>query len=340
MGDGGLLRVAVRDLPPFVIYENRTYGGFEIELAELLSTQLGREVEIYAVDTVAKQLDDVSRGAADLAMGGVAITQSREEAIDFSLPVLDTGLTILVPTEVDEGISGQISAFFRTIAASDLPWLLVVFGVAVLVAAHLIWLSERRSNPDFAEPYGRGIWDSLYWSIVTMSTVGYGDKVARGNTGRALALVWIAGGTLVFATFTAAIASALAVEEIRGGIAGPSDLPGNRVVTVSQSAGQTYLSGLGIGPVLVGDIEEAYEILDQGGADAIVFDAPVLRFHATREGQGDVTTVGPDFEDVQYGIVVAQGEGQLREQVNLALLELIESGAYEQLRDKWFGSAG
>lgn len=339
-GTGGVLTVAVRNLPPFVIYENRIYGGFEIELAELLGTQLGRDVEVYAVDTVAKQLDDVSRGAADVAMGGVAITQSREQAIDFSLPVLDTGLTIMVPTDADQGIGGQIAAFFRTIAASDLPWLLVIFGVAVLVAAHLIWLSERRTNPDFAEPYGKGIWDSLYWSIVTMSTVGYGDKVARGNTGRALALLWIAGGTLVFATFTAAIASALAVEEIRGGIGGPSDLPGNRVVTVAESAGQTYLSGLGIGPVLVEDVEEAYEMLDQGDVDAIVFDAPVLRFHATREGEGEVATVGPDFEDVQYGVVVAQGEGELREDINLALLEIIESGAYEQLHDKWFGSTG
>jgi len=337
---GGVLRIAARSLPPFVIYESRIYGGFEIELAELLGTQLGQDIEIYAADTIAKQLDDVSRGAADVALGGVAITQSREEIIDFSLPVLDTGLTILVPTDTDQGILGQISGFFRTIASSDLPWLLVIFGIAVLVAAHLIWLTERRSNPDFAEPYGKGIWDSFYWSVVTMSTVGYGDKVARGNLGRVLALVWIAAGTLVFATFTAAMASALAVEEIRGDIRGPADLPGNRVATVSGSAGQTYLSGIGISPVLVEDIEVAYGLLDDDAVDAIVFDAPVLRFHATREGEGAVATVGPDFENVQYGIVIAHEDRELREQVNLALLEIIESGAYEQLHDKWFGSTG
>lgn len=336
---GGVLRVAARTLPPFVIYESRVYGGFEIELVELLGTQLGRGVEIYAADTVAKQIDDVSRGAADIALGGVAITQSREEIIDFSIPVLDTGLTILVPADTDEGILGQIQAFFRTIAASDLPWLLVVFGFAVLIAAHLIWLTERRSNPDFAEPYGRGIWDSFYWSVVTMSTVGYGDKVARGNLGRVLALVWIAAGTLVFATFTAAMASALAVEEIRGGIAGPSDLPGNRVATVRESSGQIYLAGIGVSPVLVNDIEAAYALLDDNSVDAVVFDAPVLRFHATREGEGDVGTVGPDFEDVQYGIVVGETASELREQINLAFLEIVESGAYEQLHDKWFGSA-
>ncbi len=337
-GSNEALRIAVRTLPPFVIYDNRTYGGFEIELAELLGTHLGRAVDVYGVDTVAKQLDDVTRGAADAAIGGVAITESREEIIDFSLPVLTTGLTILVPTEAGQGVIDQIKTFWTTLAGSDLPWLLVIFAVAILVAAHLIWLSERRINPDFAEPYGRGIWDSLYWSVVTMSTVGYGDKVARGNVGRLLALVWIAAGTLVFATFTAAIASALAVEEIRGGIAGPSDLPGHRVVTVADSAGQAYLSGEGIGPVLVDDVESAYQMLETGEADAVVFDAPVLRFHTTREGDGKVATAGTDFETVQYGVVLAETNGALREDVNLALLDIIESGVYEQLHNKWFGT--
>ena len=335
---GGVFQVAVRELAPFVIYENRTYGGFEIELAELLGTQLGSDIEFYAVDTVAKQIDDVTRGVADFALGGVAITQSREQQVNFSLPTLDAGLTILVSTTANQGLWGQIQGFFQTIANSDLPWLLVVFGFAVLISAHLIWWTERHSNPDFAEPYLRGIWDSLYWSIVTMSTVGYGDKVARGNRGRVLALIWITAGTLVFATFTAAIASALAVEEIRGEISGPSDLPGNQVATVLGSAGQTYLSGRGIGPVLVDDVEESYALLDDGDVDAVVFDAPVLHFHATREGQGSVATVGPDFENVQYGIAIASEERQLREDLNLALLEIIESGAYQQIHDKWFGA--
>ena len=339
-GTDAALRIAVRDLPPFVIYENRTYGGFEVELADLIGTQLGRPVEVYAVDTVAKQLDDVERGAADLAMGGVAITQNREETINFSLPVLDTGLTILVASDADEGLGAQIRSFWHAVTTSDLPWLLVVFALAVLVAAHLIWLSERKTNPDFAEGYGRGIWDSFYWSVVTMSTVGYGDKVARGNMGRVLALVWIAAGTLVFATFTASLASTLAVEEIRSEINGPTDLPGHRVATVAGSAGQSYLSGIGIGPVLLDDIEEAYALLDAGQVEAVVFDAPVLRFHATREGSGTVVTVGPDFENVQYGVVVAEDRGDLRERINLALLEIIESGAYEQLHDKWFGAEG
>ena len=334
---GGTLEVAARPLAPFVIYENRSYSGFEVELVRLLGTQLGMDVEIRAVDTVAKQTDDIIRGAAQLGVGGVAITQSREEIIDFSLPVLDSGLTILTTTEDSGGVFDRIATFFDAIAESDLPWLLVVFAIAVLLAAHLIWWLERHHNPDFAVPYRRGIWDSFYWSVVTMSTVGYGDKVARGNRGRVLALVWIALGTLVFASFTAAIASSLAVSELRSDISGPSDLPGRRVATVVHSAGEAYLPTIGVGPILVDRVEEAYDLLSRGEVDAVVFDAPTLQFHASREGGGEVVTVGSDFQPVQYGLMLHEDDTELRENLNIALLELVESGVYGQLHDKWFG---
>ena len=340
MAAGGVLRVAARTLPPFVIYENRAYSGFEVALVRLIGARLGMQVEIYAVDTVAKQIDDITRGVARLGLGGVAITGPREEVVDFSLPVLDTGLTVMTPTDASEGIGDRILAFLRAIASSDLPWLLIVFGVAVLVSAHLIWWLERHHNPDFAVPYRRGIWDSFYWSVVTMSTVGYGDKVARGGLGRVFALVWIALGTLVFASFTAAIAASLAVNELRGEISGPTDLPGHRVAAVSGSAGETYMVALGVGPVLVEEIDEAYDLMAMGDVEAIVFDAPVLRFHAAREGAGAVTTVGPLFEKVQYGMMLGEEDTDLRERINLVLLELIESGVYRQVHDRWFGAFG
>ena len=336
-GTGGTLAVAARALPPFVIYENRAYSGFEVELVRLVAAQLGMSAEIYTVDTVAKQIDDIGRGVAQVGLGGVAITESREEIVDFSLPVLDSGLTILVPNESSQGVGDRIFAFLGAIASSDLPWLLVVFGVAVLVAAHLIWWLERHHNPDFATPYRRGIWDSFYWSVVTMSTVGYGDKVARGTRGRVLALVWIALGTLVFASFTAAIASSLAVNELRSEISGPADLAGRRVATVTNSAGETYLPSIGLGPVLVDDIDDAYVLLSGGEVEAVVFDAPVLQFHAAREGAGEVMTVDTDFQRVQYGLMLSEDDPELQESIDLALLDLIESGIYERLHDAWFG---
>lgn len=335
---GSAIKVAVRTIPPFVTFEGRSYDGFEVELVRLIAARLGRDIEIYGVDTVAKQIDDVSRGAADVALGGVVITRDREELIDFSLPFLHTGLAIMVPESGDEGFLAGIGRFFQTIANSALPGLLLVFGIAVVISAHLIWRLERGKNPDFAEQYPRGIWDSFYWAVVTMSTVGYGDKVPRGNKGRLFTLLWIAAGTLVFASFTAAMASALAVDELRGSISGPADLRGHRVATVIDSPGHSFLSSMGVGPVLAQDVDEAVALVTEGRVDALVFDAPVLRFHAISHGAGEVNVIGPDFDDVQYGLVVGRFDPELRKEINLALLDLIETGIYQQLHDQWFGS--
>lgn len=335
---GGTLSVAARALPPFVIYENGAYSGFEVELIRLLAADLGMEAEIYGVDTVAKQIDDIRRGVADVALGGTAVTGHREQDIDFSLPVLDSGLSILTTADSSRSIGDRIATFFTAIASSDLPWLLAVFALAVLVAAHLIWLLERRHNPDFSVPYRSGIWDSFYWSVVTMSTVGYGDKVARGTRGRVFALLWIALGTLVFASFTATIASSLAVSELQSEISGPADLVGRRVATVKHSAGESYLPSIGVGPVVVDDIEGAYELLADGEVEAVVFDAPVLHYYVSHRSGGDFVTVGSDFRRVRYGLMIDENNPELRERLNLSLLDLMESGIYARLHDGWFGS--
>ena len=144
-------------------------------------------------------------------------------------------------------------------------------------------------------------------------------------------------GYFVFASFTASITSALAVDELRGDIRGPSDLPGQTVATVAGSEAEDYLTAQGVGPMLVDEIDDAYAQLTAGEVDAVVFDAPILRYHASHDGRGQVRVVGPTFDDVRYGMAVGGGAGR-REAVNIALLELIEDGLYDQLDEQWFGA--
>ena len=332
------LRVTARVLPPFVTYGEGRFGGFEVELVTLLANRLGMRSEFSVVDTIAKQIDDLDRSVADVALGGVAITKSRETQVDFSLPVLDTGLRVMIPVEERSGIRNVIGGYLRALADSGLFLLLIGVVIAVLLAAHLIWLMERRNNPDFAQPYPKGIWDSFYWSVVTMSTVGYGDKVPRGRIGRAFSLLWIIFGTLVFAVLTAAIASSLAVDRLRQDISGPSDLHGHRVATVADSPGDTYLTSVGIGPVRVAEIDDAIARLRDGDVDAVVFDAPVLEYWASNNGAGEVTVVGPDFETVRYGIAMPAESHELREQINRALLDMEEADEFDRVRDRYFGA--
>jgi polar amino acid transport system substrate-binding protein len=86
-------------------------------------------------------------------------------------------------------------------------------------------------------------------------------------------------------------------------------------------------------------IDEAIQSLEQGDADAVVYDAPVLQYHASHDGKGKVQVISPVFRKESYGILFPD-QSPLRKRVNEALLRLRENGTYDRLLTKWFGGDG
>ena len=82
-------------------------------------------------------------------------------------------------------------------------------------------------------------------------------------------------------------------------------------------------------------IEDAYPLLQNGSADAVVFDAPVLQHYAATAG-GSVLLVGPVFRPEDYGIALPLSS-PLRKQVNATLLDMRADGTYERIQTAWFG---
>ena len=150
-------------------------------------------------------------------------------------------------------------------------------------------------------------------------------------------MVWIALSIILIAQFTAAITASLTVQQLTGIINGPDDLPGKSVATVRGSTAAQYLDKQQIGYVPVEKIEDAYDLLATGNAQAVVYDAPVLLYHAANKGKGRVQMVGPIFEEETYGIALPTGS-PLRKPINGILLKLKQDGTYQELYDKWFGS--
>ena len=74
-----------------------------------------------------------------------------------------------------------------------------------------------------------------------------------------------------------------------------------------------------------------------GGADAVVFDSPVIADFVLKRGKDNVKIVGPLYQGQSYGIGFPKGS-KLVPQVNAALKKLKDSGAYKELYKKWLGS--
>ncbi len=334
------LKVLTKPIAPFVIQgEDGHISGFSIELWHALARRMGRKSEITMLPGLKALLDGIRSGGGDVAIAAITITAKREKSMDFSHPYFRSGLQIMVAAQ-DAGLLAHALGVVRGMFASpSFRFALIALGVFVLVVAHVIWWVERGRNPQFTRGYPLGLWDGIYWTLVTISTVGYGDKTPKTGAGKAVALVLVIFGYVAFAWFTASITSAVTVAQLQGAINGPQDLPGRRVATVAHSTSAAWLEHLpGARVTLVRRIEDAYGLLEAGKVEAIVYDFPVLSHYARMEGQGKVRMSGPVFNHEPYGMAFPEGS-PWREKVNQALLSVIESGEYARIYRKWFGEA-
>jgi voltage-gated potassium channel len=66
--------------------------------------------------------------------------------------------------------------------------------------------------------------DAIWWTIVTITTVGYGDRYPVSDTGRAVAVVLMTAGVGLFGTFTGFIASMFVEPDLKREESGIRDL--------------------------------------------------------------------------------------------------------------------
>ncbi|HIK38052.1 MAG: transporter substrate-binding domain-containing protein [Geminocystis sp.] len=334
--EGGTKKVivATKVFPPLVFEEKGKYTGFSIELWEAVAKQLNWEWEIYGEKTVDDLLEAVERGIADVAIAGVTITAERDKRVDFSYPYFESGLQILVSKKGFFPLEGFVSFIF-----SPLLWTTtaVVF-VCVFMAANIVWWLEKEENAEmFPRDYNRGIIESIWWAVVTLLTVGYGDKTPKSIPGRIVATIWMFSSVLLISYFTASITSILTVQQLSSNISSVGDLGDKLIGTVANTFAADYLKSQKVNLLLFNSIDEAYTALEEEKVRAVVYDAPVLRYYAITRGRGKVGVVGNVFARQSYGIVFRQGS-PYRELVNQALLTIQEDGTYERIYQKWFGT--
>jgi polar amino acid transport system substrate-binding protein len=325
------LRVAIKPLVPFVIYgANDQYSGFSIDLWAAIATRLDRAYEFVPFNTVEEVINAVETGAADVGIAGISITREREEVIDFSQPMFNAGLQIMTRA----GGSSNLLSGLLTILTPSLLALLVILIIVIILIAHVVWWVERRSNDAFPDAYLPGVGEGIWWAVASM--VGSGDTVPHTVAGRIAHILWTIVGIVLISLFTANITAQSTIQQLEGTIRGVADLPGNRVMTVADTTAVQYLIEARLPFSTVTTIEEAYVALEDNQADAIVYDAPVLRYYASGEGQGQVQLVGGLFERQDYGIALTQ-DSPYREQIDRALLALVEEDVYGELYARWFG---
>ena len=325
------VRVATRIVKPFVFEENGKLTGFSIELWTEIAKQLNVKSEFVIKPTVKELLASVNNHEAGLGIAAISITAERELQWDFSQPMFDAGLQILVSGQAGE--SSFVSNIFTGILTRDFLLMIGMVLLLIAVPAHIIWFLERRPTGNLLthRSYFPGIFEAAWWSGATLGAQA--EQMPKSALARFAALIWMFTSIILISYFTASVTSNLTLRQLRGDIKGSEDLPGKKVASVKGSTSVEYLRQQNAKISEFAKVEDAYDALQQGQVAAVVYDAPVLLYYASHEGKGKVQTIGAIFRKENYGIALPD-KSRLRKPVNEALLKLKENGTYDQLYAK------
>ena len=102
------VRVATRNVKPFVFEENGKLTGFSVELWNEIAKQMNVKSEFVIKPTVKDLLASVNNREAGLGIAAISITAERELQWDFSQPMFDAGLQILVSAQTPKAVYRRI----------------------------------------------------------------------------------------------------------------------------------------------------------------------------------------------------------------------------------------
>src|SRR5208282_6493449 len=277
--------------PPAVMEQNGTLTGFSVDLWNAIAALLKLKTSYQIMPDVGALLEAMQSKRADVVLP-LYITSARDEVFDFSFPVLDAGLQIMVldtgqKTRTESPLWDVLRLLF---SRTTMLWLGMAL-LLVLIPAHLVWLFERRNEDSIISNrnYFPGIFEAMFWAASTLTTQA--ENMPHQWVARTFAIFWMFAGVVFVAFYTAQLTTTLTVEQIRGAIEGPSDLPGKQVGTVTNTLAVDYLRERKAQVHEFPTIDQMFQALLDKKVDAVVTGAPVLLYYAAHEGKGRVKVV-------------------------------------------------
>ncbi len=327
------LRVGVGGAEPFVVREADTRRGISVEVWQTLAAQAGWRYEFKDYGSGPEVMLALRNGHIDVAVGPISITAERASYSLFSQPYFSSHIAILSRTEAPTPFQRVAPFFTRSffLAVASLLTVLAIVGT-------LVWLAERRGpNSHFPQNALHGIGNGIWFAIVTMSTVGYGDMSPRTVLGRMVTAIWIVISVIAATSLVAGIASTLTLTGINAEVISTAEqMRGRTVAVLAQSPNEAFAARHGARIRGVNSLPNAYALLERREVDAIVFDRPQLQYFMRQQSPAGSAISPADYGQQDYGFALATSS-RLQRDLDLNLLQLRESGGLARIVGQWLG---
>ncbi|MBT4886555.1 MAG: transporter substrate-binding domain-containing protein [Planctomycetaceae bacterium] len=327
------LRVAVFPIKGLAEYQGDSPRGYSIDLWKELSKRIGESTQYVQIPSIEKLFNATQNGDIDVLLGPLAVTEQREKLVDFTHPVVHSGLQIAVPRDHD----GRLFTALTHLISWELVTVLASVIGTMILTGHLLWLFERRHNAEsFPAPYPRGVWEAVWWSVSTIITGGCENKVISTITGRFIAVTWMIGGIVLVALLTSTLTTTMTVDQVTGTVRSPRDLFGKTVACQEGGVVIDAVKEYGGRPVLYPNIETMMTAVSSDECDALVSESHTLMLALHTSKPNDLRLIPGIFNSFDFALALPQGS-TLREPLNNAILQMRETGILDDLKDRWFG---
>jgi polar amino acid transport system substrate-binding protein len=328
------LRVAVYDAPPYGHLEpDGSVDGVSVDLWRRVAESLGREYHLVPVPQMEAILQGLEHKDYDVAIGAITITPARLARVDFSYPTHRSGAAVAV--REDTGPMAALASY-GSVLGELAPLIALTFALLVVMGVAM-WLAERPMKPHSHESVVDTLRDGVYWAVVTMTTVGYGDKTPKTTAGRLIAVVWMLASVALISILSTSIVSRMTAERVVGGLrVTEADLAGKRLAAVAHSSGAEFLDERHLRYAPFDELAAALTALSRGEVDAVVNSVGALQYLVSTRFKGAIRPPQGVLEPAYMAIALPPGS-TLKKKLDEALVGITASQEWRQIEDGYFG---
>jgi ABC-type amino acid transport substrate-binding protein len=261
------------------------------------------------------------------------VNDSRVKKFDMTQPYFISSIGVAIPYLN----RSPLAVFISNIFSLAFLEIILLLALVIFVFGFFLWLIERRHNKFQFRPGLLGLFDGLWWSAVTMTTVGYGDKAPKSNVGKAIAIIWMFTAVIIISSFTAGIASTLTITGLQTDIKNAEDIRlAEKISVVGATNGETYLVQENIpisksyaSPIL------ALRALAKKENDVFLYDHTILQYYINRLSLDEKVKLLPFTLRENYQSFMLPKNHPAFDVINVGLMKEIQKEHWGDLQRKY-----
>jgi len=256
--------------------------------------------------------------------------------LQSSVPYYNTVLRAgLLPGQAVTVTGTIISVFGR----SDLWSELLIWIVLAIFISHILWVVEtRQKNSDFRDFYPLGLWDGFYWSAVTSSTVGYGDKAPKSACGKCSGIIWMLFSFFFSVTVAATLTSLMVINQTNPPPVQITDFRALTTGVIRYSPAIPMLNGINSNIMQYSTLAEAFSALQNFSVNILLLDQPSMSILNTTTTC--IVLNGPPFGDLTYAFNYAESfnDSTIMANIDRSLNLYKYTESFDSLTENYFNS--